>query len=161
RSCGMTNIPGACGRAASGRVLAKGDDTTAPDWERERAAWREKAEWAERAGAAADELRTQGLERLAGRGRAEPGAIAVVNPSSYPRDDVVRVPWPATGGEPVVLDPGDRAALPAQIDSGELVFLARKVPPLGYRTFPLGRKSPRAPSAPTPGLELETSHYRV
>ncbi|MFG2044719.1 glycoside hydrolase family 38 C-terminal domain-containing protein [Dactylosporangium sp. NPDC048998] len=60
-----------------------------------------------------------------------PARIAVFNPSSWTRTDVVRTPLP-DGLDGALVD-GE----PALVEDGHLVFLARDVPGVGYRTFAL------------------------
>ncbi|MGI5238024.1 NEW3 domain-containing protein [Dactylosporangium sp. CA-139066] len=83
-----------------------------------------------------------------------PARAVVFNPSSWTRTDVVRMPYPRGGG--AVVD-GE----PALVEDGQLVFLARDVPGVGYRTVEV------APAAgdgwrPRPGeTAVENETFRL
>lgn len=59
--------------------------------------------------------------------------IVVFNPLPWERDDAVDVPW--TGGAGAMADAATGDVVPAAVDGGHLHFVARHLPPLGYRTF--------------------------
>jgi hypothetical protein len=59
--------------------------------------------------------------------------IVVFNPLPWPRDAAVEVPW--TGTITALTDVADRQSVAAQSQQGTLRFVARNLPPLGYRTF--------------------------
>jgi alpha-mannosidase len=86
---------------------------------------------------AADRSSRDLLARAGAGARAEEvsNAVDVLNTSSWPRTDLVTVPPEASGAGDLVLD--DRGApVPSQrLSTGELVFLAKKVPPFGASRF--------------------------
>jgi alpha-mannosidase len=115
--------------------------------------WAVKRGYAERAAIDLDWAHREWLSRLTGsRGKA----VAVWNPSSWARSDVVEMEVP-TGQAP--------AGVPFEVlsDTGGLRtirFLARDVPPLGVRSYPLIAAS--APAVlPATGGVIENQAYRV
>ena len=65
--------------------------------------------------------------------------IVVFNPLPWTRDGAIDVPW--TGGVASLADVAGGVPLPAGVQNGRLRFVARNLPPLGYRTY---TPSPRA-----------------
>lgn len=79
-------------------------------------------------------------------------SLLVVNPTSHARTDVVRWPCsdPGKGRTWRVIDGASGADVPTQwVRRGrraELAFLARELPPLGYRVYHLAGTEPQPPS---------------
>lgn len=156
------------------------------DW-----AWNEKGHYAYRAAGLAKQVTNVSLEHIVNRiERQEDGHyIVVFNPLSFSRTDIVRVPkfrgsgshaWdlssPNAGSDVcqyVNLD-GPQSAVPyaayrharGQFEPHELrdlVFLARNVPPLGYKVFKIDDKASASPPgdlAVGPNT-LENRFYRI
>ena len=59
--------------------------------------------------------------------------IVVFNPLPWTRDGAVEVPWNGATGS--LTDVASRETIAAQSAAGTLRFVARNLPPLGYRTF--------------------------
>lgn len=156
------------------------------DW-----AWNEKSHYAYRAAGLAQQVTNASVENLVNRiERREDGHyIVVMNPLSFARTDVVRVPK-CPGSSSVIYDlsssdrtsqacqyvdlAGPQAAVPyaayryarGQFEPHELrdlVFVARDVPPLGYKVFKVGDKvSDGAVSNITVASDaLENRFYRI
>ncbi|ETK37529.1 glycoside hydrolase family 38 C-terminal domain-containing protein [Microbispora sp. ATCC PTA-5024] len=101
------------------------------------------------------------------------GPVAVWNPSSWPRTDLVRVRLeiPEPGSYGVTLDPPERPVLlehPERHPDGSLaavdaVFLAEDVPALGHRTFRLVPAAEPAPVgwAAREGTRIENATHAV
>ena len=82
---------------------------------------------------------------------AQPGAFDVFNTTSWIRTDLVTLPATTVGES--VRDEHGRPVAAQRLSSGELVFLARDVPPFGGKRFIVGpvpcqpeQPKPRAPS---------------
>ena len=139
------------------------------DW-----AWNEKSHYAYRAAGLTQQITDASIRHLVNRiERKEDGHyIVVFNPLSFARTDVVRVPkFRGSGAEVYDLSSpdggpetcqyvdltGPQAAVPyaayrharGQFEPHELrdlVFMAKDVPPLGYKVFKIGGKSSDSPS---------------
>ncbi|WP_432838961.1 glycoside hydrolase family 38 C-terminal domain-containing protein [Dactylosporangium sp. CA-092794] len=84
-----------------------------------------------------------------------PPRVVVFNPSSWTRTDVVRVPLP-DGLEAPAVD-----GSPALVEDGELVFLARDVPGVGYRTFALSTGDGSGWQARAGTTSIENESFRL
>jgi hypothetical protein len=123
--------------------------------------WKTKQQFALKADLLSKELLAQGLETGSGS-----GGVEVVNPTQWERDDVVVAP-PQQAGTTIisVLDQRGRAVPVQRLASGELAFLARKVPAFGSRSYTLSSQT--AASGRTSILEAEVGvtagrhQYRV
>ncbi len=74
-------------------------------------------------------------------------SVVVYNPMAWPRSDVVELPNPGNA-DISVGDPGD-----CQKEEGKLVFIARDVPAMGYKLFPIRQTAP----ASTPPVKSSVS----
>ena len=117
---------------------------SAPESEQTRKQWEYKAAFAQRAAAKAEALQRRGLiaawRAVGSAGGAPQGAVVVFNQHSWPRDMVVLVRG-AVSGNALVRDPSGKA-VPAQAVPSGLMFLAEKVPPMGYRAYTLAGSPP-------------------
>ncbi|MEN6428353.1 MAG: polysaccharide lyase family protein [Phycisphaerales bacterium] len=79
----------------------------------------------------------QSLELLASAVGTAPdeGAVDVYNTLSWPRTELVTVPKDLSAAGDLVLDGAGRAIPSQRLASGELVFLARNVPPFAARRY--------------------------
>jgi alpha-mannosidase len=115
------------------------DSVSNPDGEGPRAQWEYKKAFAERADQMSKELLAAASGGAGGKiakyGRQ---AVDVVNTCSWPRTDLVLLPWEVwESGERVEDETG--AAVPSQrLSTGELAFVARDVPGLGARRYTVG-----------------------
>lgn len=141
-------FPGAQIRGAWDQVLLFDEHTwgaagsvTEPLSEQTRHQWAVKAAFAERAKVQADALLATGLQafaRVACGTQSPPGfrLVTVTNEHSWSRDIVASAPIPGSSAALQVAELGsDRGSVPCQREPGGLVFLARQVPPLGWRTY--------------------------
>jgi alpha-mannosidase len=156
------------------------------DW-----AWNEKSHYAYRAAGLTQQITNASIQHLVNRiERKEDGHyIIVFNPLSFARTDIVRVPkFRGTGNEVYdisslnrepevchyVVLAGPQSAVPyaayrharGQFEPHELhdlVFVAKDVPPLGYKVFKLGGEASANPSGNiTVGPNtLENRFYRI
>lgn len=156
------------------------------DW-----AWNEKSHYAYRAAGLTQQITNASIEHLVNRiERKEDGHyIVVFNPLSFARTDIVRVPkFRGSGSEVYDLSlpgaapqicqyvdlTGPQAAVPyaayrharGQFEPHELrdlLFVARDVPPLGYKVFKIGEKSSGSSSSniKVGPNALENRFYRV
>ena len=85
--------------------------------------------------------------------------IVVFNPLPWPRDGTVEVPWTGTTS---LTDVASRETVAAQSGHGALRFVARNLPPLGYRTYvpTQGRKRGNV-SANAGAMYIENDLLRV
>jgi hypothetical protein len=156
------------------------------DW-----AWNEKGHYAYRAAGLTQQVTNASLEHIVNRIEREDDGhyVVVFNPLSFARTDIVRVPkcrgpgshvWdlssPSAGpeiGQYVNLS-GPQSVVPyaayrharGQFEPHELrdlVFVARDVPPFGYKVFKIGDKAPASPSNDlVVGPDtLESRFYRI
>ncbi|MGO9112992.1 MAG: polysaccharide lyase family protein [Thermoguttaceae bacterium] len=113
--------------------------------------WKFKQAWA----LDADRQSRKLLEEAIAGGNADGSAVDVFNTSSWPRTELVSMPK-ETKGNRVKDDHGQ--GLPSQrLSTGELVFLARDVPPFAARRFTIDATASSGGSARAEGLELKTS----
>ncbi|GGO74161.1 NEW3 domain-containing protein [Nonomuraea cavernae] len=106
--------------------------------------------WREAHDLAAD-ARDRALAALTGRIAVDGPSVVVTNTLPFARDGLVRVRV-APG-----LRPGDA---PAVYEDGTLTFLARDVPSMGWRTYPLTEGAPGA-WQPMDGTTIENGRWRV
>jgi len=64
--------------------------------------------------------------------------VVVFNPLPWKRDDVVELSW--ADDTRALTDVASGEVLPAAFDGGRLRFVAKNLPPMGYRTFSASRK---------------------
>jgi len=93
--------------------------------------------------------------------------LLVFNTSSWERTDIVRAEVPGASG-PLMIRDDDGVKVACDFmsigGSGIASFIAREVPPFGYRTFKISRarRLPTARPSMTMGKDfIENSHYRV
>ncbi len=127
-----------------------------PESEFTKAQWQIKAQFAVDAAAGAAQVLEQGSRALAAQVRATGPALVVLNPSSWPRTDVVQVSLPA--GMAVA----DAAVPSYRSPQGDTFLLVKDVPACGYRVLGLAA-SPVVPAAfePAAGNVIESRFYRV
>ncbi len=104
-------------------------------------------------------LAARQLQYLANRVPAPAPAVLVFNSLGFRRDDVVRVkvPFPVRG---VADDEGNQFDV-QYIENGEILFFAKGIPSMGYKTFTLlPGEAPRQP-APELSAAFENEWYRV
>jgi hypothetical protein len=141
-------------RDAYENTLLFGEHTWGPDvpryagfsygeeWKKRRAAgdyrfllegFEHKRAYARKAAALVEPAIQERMATLAKAVKVSGRRIVVFNPLPWGRDGAVDVPW--TGEVRSVTDAADGRTVAAAIDSGRLRFVARDLPPLGYRTF--------------------------
>ncbi len=98
----------------------------------------------------------EGMWALAAAVNTEGPRIVVFNPLPWPRDDVVSLPWSQeTVGK--VRDRETDRSVPAELKDERLSFVARNVPPLGYRTFVLDSAGTVSPTGKTAWQRADSS----
>lgn len=156
------------------------------DW-----AWNEKSRYAYRAAGLAQSILSGGLESIARNVRLEQSGrhIVVFNPLAFDRTDVVRVTKFAVGGPFDLIDAATGQAVPCQVveldgplaavpyaphrwargqfkrhELFDLVFVAERVPSLGYKTYRIvpRESAPERESGPAvTGNTIENRFFRV
>lgn len=98
------------------------------------ASWQDKAAFAERASALADEVESQAFKPFAiGAGRSAHCAVVLFNALSWPRGGRVCVSDKGLPAEPFdLVDPTSGAIIVYERKGGRLEFIAPPVPPCGY-----------------------------
>jgi hypothetical protein len=121
------------------------------------AQWKIKSHYAIDANQSASQLLDQGLQAVATLVQHDGPALVVVNPSNWPRTEVVRTHLPPGLG---VADATTACADPAEDDS--TCLLAKDVPACGYQTIKLvpSALTTEAPAEP-PGNTIESNFYRI
>jgi alpha-mannosidase len=84
--------------------------------------------------------------------------VVVFNPLPWARDGLVEVPWVGAAVDLKEVESGDVA--PGTFEQGRLRFVAKKLPPLGYRTYQAVAASSLKSTAPE-GNCLENEFFRV
>ena len=95
-------------------------------------------------------------------GKSEiPAAVDVFNTSSWPRSDLVTVPSDISAAGDAVLDGRGAPVASQRLTTGELVFLARNVPPLGASRYRLnaGPSTARAAARAEPTRLLSSEFF--
>lgn len=146
-----------------------------PEWDYYKEAWEDKKEFAYRAARTSDQLLGNSLEAVASKIPTDGKTIVVFNPLSWARTDAVRILHRALmigrgGAYYNLIDNTTGERVPYQAILGDrlqdtIVFIARNVPPLGYKTYRLETVQAR-PSFPSGALRvegnmLENEFYRV
>jgi len=130
------------------------------DYDAMKLSWQLKGDFARRAAKIGEETFRAAALPLAEAAAPATGGLVVINPSGWPRTDVVRVPatqWPNVAAFAPV-DGGTDS--PAERNGDALVFIAQEVPALGYRVY-------RAINGPLTGSQelraktIETPFYRA
>jgi hypothetical protein len=86
--------------------------------------------------------------------------IVVFNPLPWTRDGAVEVPW--SGAATALVDLASQETIAAEGGPGGLRFVARNLPPLGYRTYiPAQGTTPRTVSADDAAQCIENDFLRV
>lgn len=86
--------------------------------------------------------------------------IVVFNPLPWWRDGTVDVPW--SGIAPALMDVASKVILACAHHQGRLQFVARDLPPLGYRTFVVSRTVAEGKPALASGADsIENEFFRV
>ncbi|MCC7499692.1 MAG: hypothetical protein IT160_19075 [Bryobacterales bacterium] len=134
-----------------------------PEWDYYKESWEDKKEFAYRAARVSDQLLGNSLQAIASKIPTGDPAVIVFNPLSWTRTDAVRILHRAlkigradqyynlvdnTTGERVPYQAilGDRL-------QDTILFIAKNVPPLGYKTYRLER-APARPSFPPDNLRV-------
>ncbi|MBI4604825.1 MAG: hypothetical protein HY721_22920 [Planctomycetes bacterium] len=135
-----------------------------------RRSWEVKGDYARKAWSIAEQTSRDGLEALAQSAGVPRGAVLVFNSLNWARSDLVRLPLAAGKGPPArVSDAASGAEVPWQLDEGDVVFLARDVPPVGHAAYLVeeakaGDRAPEdrggVPAVSRKGV-LENARYRV
>ncbi|NOY82797.1 MAG: hypothetical protein GXP31_17500 [Kiritimatiellaeota bacterium] len=128
-----------------------------PESDFTKAQWKVKTQFAHDADRAARSLLHDALSSLALHLQADTASVVVFNPLNWSRTDVVEVDLP--GGRRVE-DSRGRPAPACRVD-GKVVFLARDVPPCGYRVYRLRPGSVPEPAESAHSLQLENRFYRI
>ncbi|MBK9140822.1 MAG: hypothetical protein IPM17_19060 [Verrucomicrobia bacterium] len=125
--------------------------------------WDIKRGYAEAADRQSRELLARAAVAAAGTGEATPaGGLDVFNTTSWERTELVTVPAELSAAGDRVTDAQGRVVPSQRLRSGELVFLATKVPPLAARRYVVSAgAAPRQGSATARGAVLDNGRVRV
>lgn len=133
----------------------------------------EYVDFTSRAKAETDEMLATGIGALASPGRYEnrrPAAngntmpLVVYNGLSWERTDVVRFKTPDENTRVTAIKTSSGAAVPFDVDdNGDVIFVAKNVPSMGYAAFEISNSPGRALSTlkPVPGNSVENSKFAV
>lgn len=121
-----------------GRKLSYGDefkkDRATGRFQRSEASWDEHTGYIQKARGFITPVLDTNLEALAHGVNIGGPRIVVYNPLPWKRDGLVSLP--AGGGAPPALKPVDGSGVvPMENEGGQFRFIARDVPPMGYRTY--------------------------
>jgi hypothetical protein len=106
----------------------------------------QKRDYARKAAAAVDPALRQRMAALARAVNVSGRRIVVFNPLPWPRDGEVDLPW--SGAATALSDVVSRKTIAAAAGGGRLRFVAKNLPPLGYRTYVPSPRAPRGHVAP-------------
>ena len=122
--------------------------------------WAIKQSYAVAADRQSRDLLSRALARL--EGPAAPGAIDLVNTTSWARSDLVVVPKFLSEGKDLVVEAGGQPVPSQRLRNGELVMWARDVPPLAARRYLLQAGAPHTDGAATAeGATLDNGIIRL
>jgi alpha-mannosidase len=93
----------------------------------------QKRAYAHKAATLVDQALAERMNHLAASVNVAGPRVVVFNPLPWVRDGAVDVPW--TGSAPALRDLASQETLACALDKGRLQFVARNLPPLGYKTF--------------------------
>ncbi len=116
-----------------------------------------KNQWAYKQGYAlkADKLSHELLDQALGTTESAAASVDVYNTASWPRTDLVTLPRETQGD--LVKDETGQPVPSQRLSTGELVFLAKDVPPFGAKRFSISAGAPAAGGKATvSGLTLST-----
>jgi hypothetical protein len=133
-----------------------------PESQKTREQWDIKQGYAQAADKQSRELLTAALATQRADSSTPPGAVDVFNTLSWPRTGLVTLSKElSTAGDRVIDDKGK--PVPSQrLASGELVFLAREIPPLAASRYTVTPGSPQAESqAVAQGATLDNGAIRL
>jgi len=120
----------------------------------------QKRAYARKAAAVVEPAIQQRMAALAAAVRVAGRRVVVFNPLPWVRDAAVDVPW--NGAAPAVADAAGGEPLPAAVERGRLRFMAKDLPPLGYKTFVAAAQPVRgAVSADARARVLENELLRI
>ena len=122
-----------------------------PDNESVKAQWKFKQAYALNADEQSQHLLATAL---AARDPAVANAVDVYNTASWTRTDLVTLPKETTGDQ--VTDADGRVVPSQRLSTGELVFLARDIPPFAARRFVIGAGTPPEGQGRVNGATLST-----
>ncbi|MHB8054478.1 MAG: glycoside hydrolase family 38 N-terminal domain-containing protein [Candidatus Aminicenantales bacterium] len=140
-----------------------------PEEEMVRGQWTQKSAHVYEAREIARTVRARSLSVLAGKIPAAEGSLAVFNPLSWTRTDVVRIPLPkelaGLKGRFQLIEKKTGAEASWQItDRGELLFQATDVPSVGYAVYTIVPGAPPSPPAPVTVVEenrIENRWFKI
>jgi voltage-gated potassium channel Kch len=127
--------------------------------------WPRKMGWIRAANQTADEVAESSLQVLGGQIATSEQVLVVFNGMNWTRSETVLLApggdFPAGMSFGLLTDEGERVPV-QRLSTGELVFHAQEVPPLGYRTFRVDETEDLvSPSVPLSGHVMLNDHYRV
>ena len=125
-----------------------------PESEFTKSQWKIKAQFAVDADRGGKAVCDQGVRALASLVRTDGRSLLVVNPTSWPRTDILRVILPEGT---TIAEPG---VATCESTHGTYV-LVRDVPACGYRVLKLQSGGTRPAPQPVEGAVIESNHYRV
>ncbi len=110
----------------------------------------------------ADRKSRELLQKATGVLAQQTGALEVFNTSSWERTDLVTVVPELAGAGDRVLDDSGKAVASQRLSTGELVFLAKKVPAFGSRVYRVEAGKPtKSSSIKVEGLHLVHPEFTV
>ena len=120
----------------------------------------QKGAYARNAAAVVDQGLEQRMASLAAAVNVPGRRVVVYNPLPWRRDSAVQVPW--NGGASALTDAASQEVAACAVEGGRLRFVARDLPPLGYRTFVVSdRPAPTQVTADARANTLENEFFRV
>ncbi len=120
----------------------------------------QKGAYARKAAALVEHGIEQRMASLAAAVNVAGRRIVVFNPLPWVRDGAVQVPW--SGSVPSLRDVTSQEVAACALDRGRLRFVARRLPPLGYRTFTMSDSPARERIANVAQTNcLENEFFRV
>ncbi|MFV2074326.1 MAG: glycoside hydrolase family 38 C-terminal domain-containing protein, partial [Thermoanaerobaculales bacterium] len=143
-----------------------GDDWSAKrsqgHYERLEKSWAEKGAWVRDAQAAVEPALARSMNMLGRAVHVDGPRIVVFNPLPWKRDAIVSVEVPS-GRFPGLKDLATGTVVPVEIAGEAIRFVARDVPPMGYRTYvPADKRTTRDELMADHGASaIENRWYRV
>jgi len=104
--------------------------------------------WKQRQALEAKKLADNLLNTICGQPAAEVKSFAVVNSCSWERTDIVSLPPNTVPENRVVVDLSGRMVPQQRLKSGEVIFLAERIPALGMKQFRIDKPNGMSDSGP-------------
>lgn len=128
-------------------------------YEKDEISWREKAAHIEILQQLVRPRLDERMKSLAYAANVDGPRVTVFNPLPWPRDGMASVPYYGEARRFVDAETGE--PVPADVSRNRLRFIAKNVPPLGYKTYKPAEGEAEMMEPPADGAVLENEWFRI